>query len=139
MRRSSLYLLVVCILSMNTLLAQVEEDKALHFAAGAVTGGVGALVASEISENNKFWTLAGSVAGSLLAGTLKEAIDQKRYNGWDNADLGATVLGGVSAGVTFNIFTGKSKKPKLKQEVFLVELPPTEFVSANIDLISENP
>ena len=139
MRRSSLYLLVVCILSMNTLLAQVEEDKALHFAAGAVTGGVGALVASEISENNKFWTLAGSVAGSLLAGTVKEAIDQKRYNGWDNADLGATVLGGVSAGVTFNIFTGKSKKPKLKQEVFLVELSRSEFSSANIDLTLENP
>ncbi len=100
--------------------AQVQDDKALHFSAGAISGAAGALVASEISDNNKFWTFAGSVTASLLAGAIKETIDQRNYNGWDNADLGATVLGGVSAGVTFNIFTGKSKRPRLKQEVFLV-------------------
>lgn len=113
-------LLLIPLLCIQTLSAQLEEDKALHFAAGAISGSVGAMVASEISDKNKFWTLAGSLAGSLLAGTVKEAIDQQRYNGWDNADLGATVLGGISAGVTINLFTGKSKKPKLPQEVFLV-------------------
>lgn len=127
-------ILLMTVICTNYLAAQLEEDKTLHFAAGAITGGIGALVASEISDNNKFWTLAGSVAGSLLAGTVKEAVDQHRYNGWDNADLGATVLGGVSAGVSFNIFTGKSKSPKIKQEVFLVRLEKTDYAKSKESL-----
>ena len=117
--QSPVCLLLIPVFCIQTLKAQLEEDKAMHFAAGAVSGSVGAMVASEISDKNKYWTLAGSVLGSLLAGSVKEAIDQQRYNGWDNADLGATVLGGISAGVTINLFTGKSRKPKLRQEVFL--------------------
>ena len=118
--QAPVYLLLIPLFCIQTLYAQLEEDKAMHFAAGAISGSVGAVVASEISDNNKYWTLAGSVVGSLLAGTVKEAIDQQRYNGWDNTDLGATVLGGISAGVTINLFTGKSRKPKLRQEVILV-------------------
>ncbi|TDQ29067.1 hypothetical protein [Zeaxanthinibacter enoshimensis] len=90
--------------------AQLEKDKVLHFTAGAVAGAGGAFIASELSGHNRFWTFTGSVAASLLVGVAKEAIDQKNYNGWDNADLGATVLGGVTTGVVIDIFTGVSRR-----------------------------
>ncbi|MDC6352360.1 hypothetical protein PP178_12425 [Zeaxanthinibacter sp. PT1] len=92
--------------------AQLEQDKVLHFSAGVVAGAGGAFIASELSDHNRFWTFTGSVAASLLIGVAKEAIDQKNYNGWDNADLGATVLGGITTGVVIDIFTGVSRRKK---------------------------
>jgi len=49
-----------------------------------------------------------------LAGLAKEAYDENKYKGWDNRDLAATVLGGITAGVTFNIFSKNRKKRKNK-------------------------
>ena len=109
---------IVLIFSSHSLSGQVEQDKALHFAAGVVSGALGGFIASEISDKNRFWIMTGSIGTSLLAGLAKEAIDQNRNDGaWDNADLGFTVLGGVTAGVTLSLFTGK-KKRKRQQEVF---------------------
>lgn len=90
--------------------AQIGKDKYLHFGAGVVAGAGGALLASELSDNNRFWTFTGAVGASLLAGLAKEAIDESNYGGWDNADLGATVLGGITAGVTIDIFTGRKRR-----------------------------
>ena len=84
----------------------------MHFSAGMLAGAGGALISSEISDGNRFWTFAGAVAASALAGTIKEAIDEKNYNGWSNRDLGATLLGGITAGVTIDLFTSKRKKRK---------------------------
>ncbi|NNF19624.1 MAG: hypothetical protein HKN61_07570 [Flavobacteriaceae bacterium] len=95
---------------MSSIKGQVEQDKALHFAAGTVAGAGGAFVASELSNHKRGWTFVGAVTASLLAGIAKEAIDEKNYNGWDNEDLGATVLGGVTAGVVIDIFTGISRR-----------------------------
>ena len=96
----------------NPTYAQIEQDDILHFSAGMLAGAGGALISSEISDGNRFWTFAGAVAASALAGTIKEAIDEKKYNGWSNRDLGATVLGGISAGITIDLFTAKRKKRK---------------------------
>jgi putative lipoprotein len=51
-----------------------------------------------------------SVASSILIGTLKEIADSReKGNRFDTRDLLATTYGGLSIGVTFNIFT--KKKP----------------------------
>ncbi len=88
--------------------AQVEQDKVLHFGIGALTGAAGAFVASELTDHNRFWTVTGAIATSLLAGIAKEAYDERNNNSWDNADLGATVLGGITVGVTIELFSKKN-------------------------------
>ncbi len=99
---------ILVFLTGNPLHAQVEQDKVIHFAVGAISGAAGAYVASELSGQNRFWTVTGSIATSLLAGLAKEAVDKRRYDNWDNADLGATVLGGVTVGITIELFTKKN-------------------------------
>lgn len=95
---------------------QIAQDKALHFLGGNLYGLVGAGVASQISKGNRAWTFAGSIGGSLLIGLAKEAIDENQYNGWDNADLLATVLGGATVGLTIDIF--KQKKKRKRDELY---------------------
>ena len=102
--------------TLQTLKAQLEGDKALHFLGGNLFGLVGAGVANEISDGNRTWTFVGAVGGSLLIGLAKESIDQNQYGGWDNADLLATVLGGVTVGVTIDIF--KKRKARKRQQLF---------------------
>ncbi|MCL6275323.1 hypothetical protein M3P19_15000 [Muricauda sp. 2012CJ35-5] len=93
--------------------AQVERDKALHFLGGNLFGLAGAGIAKQASDGNRLWTFVGSVAGSALIGVAKEAVDAgQRDNGWDNDDLAATVLGGVTVGVTIELFSKKKKNTK---------------------------
>ncbi|MFS4416876.1 hypothetical protein [Maribacter sp. 2307ULW6-5] len=94
--------------------AQIPKDKALHFLGGNLYGLVGAGVANELSNGNRAWTFAGSVGGSLLVGLAKEAIDERQYNGWDNGDVVATVLGGLSVGVVIDVFKQKRKRKREK-------------------------
>jgi uncharacterized protein YfiM (DUF2279 family) len=101
---------VALLLSASPLNAQIERDKIAHFGLGAVSGAAGAFVASELTDRNRFWTVTGSIAGSLLAGVAKEALDERTANSWDNADLGATVLGGITVGVTIELISKKDGK-----------------------------
>lgn len=116
MQRFCTKILVLLFFVQFSLQGQVEEDKALHFAAGAVSGAAGALIASKISKRNRFWTVTGSVAASLLAGLTKEAIDKGNGGNWDNGDLAATVLGGVTVGVSIELFSKKSGKYYVKRK-----------------------
>lgn len=105
-------LLVVFILlsSLVQLHAQLENDKVLHFGAGALSGAAGAFIASELSDGDRVWTYVGAVGTSLLAGLAKESIDKKNNNAWSNGDLAATVLGGITVGVTIDLFRGKKRR-----------------------------
>ncbi|GGD94929.1 hypothetical protein [Maribacter cobaltidurans] len=96
--------------------SQLGEDKVLHFVGGNLFGMVGAGLANQISDGNRAWTFAGSVGGSLLIGLAKEGIDQNQYGGWDNEDLLATVLGGVTVGVTIDVF--KQKKKRKREQLY---------------------
>jgi hypothetical protein len=116
MRRITLLFLILVLLITKSY-AQIEKDKALHFLGGNLYGLVGAGLASQISKGNRAWTFVGSVGGSLLIGLAKEAIDENQYNGWDNADLLATVLGGAAVGVTIDIF--KKRKKRKRDEIFI--------------------
>lgn len=113
----------------NEIQAQVEEDKVLHFAAGAVAGGAGALIASKISKRNRFWTVTGAVAGSLVAGLAKEAIDKSNGGEWDNGDVGATVLGGAVVGVSIELFSKKKGKYYVKRDKKKKSNPQSKDVS----------
>ncbi|GMN11797.1 hypothetical protein MTsPCn9_12350 [Croceitalea sp. MTPC9] len=107
-------LLLIALLSFNLGNSQIEKDKALHFAGGALFGLAGAGIAKEISNGDRYWTFAGAVGGALLIGLGKEAIDSgQEGNQWDNGDVLATVLGGVAVGFTIDIFTKKKKKKRV--------------------------
>lgn len=94
---------------------QVERDKALHFLGGNLYGLAGAGIAKQLSDGNRYWTFAGAVGGSLAIGLAKEAVDAgQRENGWDNEDLLATVLGGMTVGLTIELFTNKKRQKRRK-------------------------
>ena len=103
-------LLLFLVISSQPILAQIEQDKLLHYGAGVASGAAGAFIAHEISGGNRWWTLTGAVGGSLIAGLAKEAIDKNRYGVWDNGDLAATVAGGVTVGVVIELFRGKNRR-----------------------------
>lgn len=97
----------------SQLFGQIERDKALHFLGGNLFGLAGAGVAKEISDGNRTWTFVGAVLGSALVGIGKEAIDSgQEGNQWDNDDLAATILGGVTMGLAIEIFSKKRNKKK---------------------------
>ncbi|MGB5664385.1 hypothetical protein [Eudoraea sp.] len=116
MRSPITSILVMLLFIQFSMRSQIEEDKALHFAAGAFSGAAGALIASKISKRNRFWTVTGSVAASLMAGLTKEAIDKGNGGNWDNGDLTATVLGGVTVGVSIELFSKKEGKYYVKRK-----------------------
>ena len=69
-----LLLVVAAVSGFNLSYAQLQNDDILHFSAGVLAGTGGALVLSEISDGNRFWTFAGAVAGSVLAGSIKKLL-----------------------------------------------------------------
>ena len=103
------------------LCAQLEQDKVKHFAAGTLSGAIGADIADGFSGGNRYWRIAGAVTSSLLAGLAKEAFDEHKYGGWDNRDLAATVLGGVSIGITIDIFSEKRQRKEKKMMVQIID------------------
>jgi putative lipoprotein len=116
---------------------QVERDKALHFLGGNLFGLAGAGIAKQASDGNRIWTFVGSVAGSTLIGLAKETVDAgQRENGWDNDDLAATILGGVTVGVTIDLFSKKDDRRRLRGRYSKLNLkkkkqffqPASEFV-----------
>ena len=116
-------LVLFCMLTSSH--AQVERDKALHFLGGNLFGLAGAGIAKQASDGNRVWTFVGSVMGSTLIGIAKESVDAGQSdNGWDNDDLAATILGGVTVGVTIELFSKKKKK----------RLPADSYTVQKIDL-----
>ncbi|WP_207785469.1 hypothetical protein [Flagellimonas aquimarina] len=108
--RTLIHTLVLFVLA-SQLHSQVERDKALHFLGGNLFGLAGAGIAKQASDGNRVWTFVGAVAGSTLIGLAKETVDAgQRENGWDNDDLVATILGGITVGVAIEIFSKKRNK-----------------------------
>ena len=86
-----------------------EEDKQMHFAAGAITSTIVYDYVYRKTDSKKK-ALIYSIASSILVGTLKEVADSRiPGNRFDTRDLLATTYGGITFSVTFNILTKKKK------------------------------
>lgn len=107
--------------------AQIEQDDYLHFAAGVASGAAGAFIASELSDKDPFWTFAGAVGGSFLAGAFKETLDSRGQGEWDNGDLASTVAGGITIGITIEIFSSRKRKKQQKVTPALDQSPTAYF------------
>ncbi|WP_188370219.1 hypothetical protein [Muriicola marianensis] len=102
---------LVLLLFLFSIAGQAQSnDKILHFGAGIATGAAGAFIAHEISGGNKWWSIAGAVGGSLMAGLAKEVIDKNKGGPWDNGDVVHTVAGGITVGIAIEIFSGRKKR-----------------------------
>lgn len=107
-----LWIAILIVLFVQGVNAQIniEHDKKLHFAAGVVAGGFGYDLVMKKTNNRKF-ALLGSIASAFAAGTMKELYDAKVLKGKiDEKDLLATTLGGLTVGVTINLFNKKKSR-----------------------------
>jgi len=68
-------------------LGKIPADKLLHFIAGALIAAFFALVV----PTGRLWCIGPVV----LAAIAKEIYDEVDYGGFDWADIGSTVLGGL--------------------------------------------
>ena len=93
----------------------IPYDKQKHLMAGAYVSGVTYGIVYLESKKNKakraFWW--GFAAGTT-AGILKEVKDEIDYGGFDVKDLGATMIGSLTACVALEIFRHKPNKQKKK-------------------------
>ena len=86
-----------------------EKDKQYHFAAGTMVSAATYSIVYSKTKNKKKAFIYSAVS-AVLVGTLKEVYDsQQKGNRFDSRDLLATTYGGLTIGVTFNVFT--KKKP----------------------------
>ncbi len=107
MNKLIILLLLLPTLSFAQLLT--EEDKQMHFAAGAITSTLVYDYVYRKTESKKK-ALVYSITSAILVGTLKELVDSREVgNRFDGRDLLATTYGGITFGVTFNILTKKKK------------------------------
>ena len=53
--------------------------------------------------------MIGGIATSILAGVAKETYDSTKGNNFDERDILATALGGITVNITIPIFTNKKK------------------------------
>ena len=87
--------------------AQIPKDKQLHFAAGMIASSTGYGYVWNKTKDKKKALIAG-IGTAILAGTAKEIFDSRQYNNtFDVKDLTATTLGGITIGVTINLFKRK--------------------------------
>lgn len=126
---------MVIVFLTHGVLAQIEQDKALHFLGGNLYGLAGAGIAKQISDGNRWWTFAGAIGGSALIGLGKEAVDSsQRPGGWDNDDLLATILGGATVGITIDVFTDhKKKRMKRRMDLALTKNLPEKQMKNRLD------
>ena len=108
-------LILPLIFSVTILQAQIQKDKQLHFAAGTIASATGYTFMYEKTKNKKKAFLFG-VATAIAAGTLKEIRDSRQINNrFDVEDLAATTLGGISIGVTINLFNNDKTNKKIRK------------------------
>ena len=88
-----------------------EKDKQLHFGAGLLSGSIGyTFIYSKTQDKKK--AMIGGIATSILAGIAKETYDSTKGNKFDERDILATALGGITVNITIPLFTNRKKKLK---------------------------
>jgi len=107
------FLLFILLFYFSSLNAQLlaETDKQKHYVAGAMVGSIVYGITLGETED-KTLAFAASILGSFAAGYIKETFDAKQGYGFDNRDLLATTYGGLTVGITLDIFARDGKKNK---------------------------
>jgi len=99
--------LIIFMLMSNVCFSQIAHDKKQHYAAGVLTSSV-TYAYVYTKTNNKKKAAIYSIASAVVIGTLKEVSDSRQPNNrFDPNDLLATTLGGISVGVTIQLFNKK--------------------------------
>lgn len=90
---------------MNVEELHEEEDKRLHFVAGAGIAGIAYYLAYKVKATTSWASWCG-LAAAFAAGVGKEGYDAVRgdYTRFDPRDLLATVLGGIALVVVIDLF-----------------------------------
>jgi len=87
-----------------------EPDKQQHFMAGAFFGTFAYGIVLDNTED-KTQAFIASIATAFIVGALKESLDSREDgNRFDKRDLLATTYGGLSIGITLDIFAKNGKK-----------------------------
>ena len=94
----------------TSITAQGFNDKAKHFSAGFVIGGIGGYTANKIFDGNKYWTWVGAVGSSLAAGITKETIDGSSGDLVETRDVVYTTIGGLASGLFLELLLNKKRK-----------------------------
>ena len=110
--RSMFFILIIFI--SGGIDAQIALDKQKHYVAGIITATTGYEVVYRITGDKRKARCAGVLA-SILVGVMKETFDAHRPGaGFDPEDLSATILGGLTFGITIKLLDkrrhGKTKK-----------------------------
>ena len=91
---------------------EIPKDKQMHFVAGTITGTLGYNYVYSKTKDRKKAFIAGVIT-SIAVGICKETLDATQPgNKFDFKDLATTTLGGITIGVTINLFDKKKKKKK---------------------------
>tara|TARA_R110000744_G_scaffold198165_1_gene317376 strand:- start:225 stop:533 length:309 start_codon:yes stop_codon:yes gene_type:complete len=99
--------LIAFMLISNLCFSQIAHDKKQHYAAGVFTSSV-AYAYVYTKTKNKKKAVIYSVISAVVVGSLKEAVDSRQPgNKFDPQDLLATTLGGITVGVTIQLFNKK--------------------------------
>ena len=83
-----------------------QQDKQLHFTAGAIAGGLGYKWSYDKHKNKKKAFIAG-VCSSFAVGLVKELYDSRTGGTVEIGDVAATTLGGLAIGFTIPLFKKK--------------------------------
>lgn len=94
----------------------IELDKQVHFVAGSWGGVTGYTIAYGANGHKRGNAKLWGVLTSVVLATLKEVSDINT-TGFNWADLGYTVCGGIVATYTFDFFVGKANKRRKQRSI----------------------
>ena len=106
------YLFIFLFMTTTSMVGQSffqQQDKQLHFIAGAIAGGLGYKWSYDKHKNKKKAFIAG-VCSSLAVGLVKELYDSRTGGTVEIGDVAATTLGGLTVGFTIPLFQNKNNR-----------------------------
>ncbi|QFZ55614.1 hypothetical protein FEZ18_12770 [Oceanihabitans sp. IOP_32] len=116
----NIYVVFLLVLISGHCKAQtISKDDKLHFGAGALISATTYTIVYSTTKNKKkaFWY---SLGASTFVGLAKEVYDSSKANNkFDGGEWGATTLGGLTASISINIFTGKNRNRKKTKMVLI--------------------
>ena len=112
-----------------------DRSSSLHLGAGVVIGVVGGYSANKIFNGDKKWTWAGAVGSALVAGMVKESIDEANYGRWDINDIIFTAIGGAISGLALELL--QNRKSSRPCNCYAANYTPAQiYLNSTIDIAS---